>query len=262
MLKLTRGAPHREIAIRLRDNEPLLNKSFGRAFLIAIALHLAGFALIGVKSMKARSLFHYSTVITSADMGIPSEMTGSLTALYVDDQGLLPRYVLGPEASIPLLPEMPEAQVKVQTKNYKQPSHPGNQFTQVEKIPFYSPTPPISFAQVDTPVRIRISGELGLRKASTQRLEPLVKELQRGGITGFHSVKIEVRVDDRTGEVFWAAVQGSSRVGSIDSLALEVAKTLLFDRQVKSFVSEGEVEIIFNFTDDRLSPRGQLVGFP
>lgn len=262
MLKLTRGAPHREIAIRLRDNEPLLNKNFGRAFLIAVALHLAGFAIVGVTSMKARSLFHYSTVITTADMGIPSEMKGSLTALYVDDQGLLPRYVLEPEASIPLLPEMPDVQVKVQTKNQKDPSYPGNQFTQVEKIPFHSPSLPISFAEVDTPVRIRISGELALREASSQSLDVLMKELKRRVFTGIHAVKVEVRVDDRTGEVFWAAVRESSRVGSIDSFALEVAKNLLFDRQIKSFVSEGEVEILFNFAEDRLSPRGQVVGFP
>ncbi|MFT4553344.1 MAG: hypothetical protein ACI9S8_001982 [Chlamydiales bacterium] len=262
MLKLTRGAPHREIAIRLRDNEPLLNKKFGKAFLIAIALHLAGFAIVGITSMKPSALLHYSTVITTADMGIPSEMKGSLTALYVDDQGLLPRYVLEPEASIPLLPEMPDVQVKMQTKNQKELSNPGNQFTQVEKIPFLSLIQPISFGQLDTPVRIRISGELALREASSEGMESLMKELQRRVITGVHSVKVEVRVDDRTGEVFWAAVRHSSRIGSIDSFALEVAKNLLFDRQAKAFVSEGEVEILFNFAEDSLSSRSQMLGHP
>lgn len=248
MLKLQRNSEQSKgITIRFRDDEPFVNRGFVRALFVALFLHLIGFSFISVDSMKIKPLPHYPPALTEIDMGVSSHSKSAATSLHVDEQGLLPRYVLQPEASIPSIPEMPDIDMKFFMENIRSRFSLGDVFFQLEKVPYVSYSGLLSFTEEKFFVKARVVGNLAHRVSSAENLEGFAYDFEKGYFEGRHIVKVEVRVDDRKGEIFWAAVRGSSHNEWIDQLALQAVSNVYFERTDASFVTEGEIEIIFNF---------------
>lgn len=259
MLKLQRASSHKDIAVRFRGTEPFFNRHFLRALFIALVLHVGGISLVGVTPMKVRSLLHYATVMTEVDMGSSTDDRGAIATLNVDEQGLLPRHVLEPEAPIPRLPDMPWVRVSLHTEHLKGVAHPGSSFAQVESIPYVTPLKSLPFIHIGPPVEIRVGRSLPIQKDSLKALNRSVRQIQRYDSMGKHTVLLEIRIDDRTGEVFWAAVNRSSGVEKLDKYALDLVKAVLFERNNTSFVTDGEVEVAFNFSEENMNVEQQVV---
>lgn len=249
MLKLQqRACSHRDITIRFRNNERFLNKSFMYAFLVALAMHFLGMGLISVDSMKVKALVHHTAVAIEADMGIPLDVKGTTAKLKVDEQGLLPRYILEPEMAIPSLPQLPQIVLDSRTQNVKIPTIFKEQFTQLERVPYVSPIESLSFVYGRVPVKVRVFGDLAQRRVFLQKAQIPTPYFEQMLPVGEKIVKIEIHVDDSRGEVFWFEVKQSSYNDKLDKFALEVVSHMLFNRKKSSFVTKGEVEVVLNFS--------------
>ncbi len=245
MLKLQRNAYHREIAIRLRDSDPIFTKNLLLGIAVAIFLHLVPFLTVKIGGIAYKAPINRDPIVVEADMGLSAKGQGVIITLQIDEHGLLPRYVLEPESAIPGLPDMPLAFVQHRLDNIRGKNAFREAFTQVEVISYLSPMKKLSYKKVEHPIRIRVSGALGVRSPDVRGLQKLAEVIAEATFDGEYRVTMDVRVDDRTGRVFWFAIKNSSNHEVLDSLAANMVRELSFNKEKDAFVTEGEVEVLF-----------------
>lgn len=246
MLKLQQVSIRRDIAMRFRSDEPFWCRRFFVALGLALLIHLAGFLLIDIGKLKIPPQQHRITISVDANMGANSStMKGTMLTLQIDEHGLLPRYVLEPEASIPVLPEMPEGKIQRSLDHNRGLALVAEHFTQVERVPFRSRLPYLPYVQVISPINLQVTGRLAERKVDLSSVDKMMEMAKRFVNDGQKVVKLSIRIDDRTGKVFWSAIQQSSENKHLDEIASEMVSRLKFDEIRHGFVSEGDVEIHF-----------------
>jgi hypothetical protein len=245
MLKLQRKAYHKDIAIRLRDSDPVFTKNMLLGIFIAFFLHVTPFLTIKIDSTDEKMQFTRQSITVEADVGASAKGQGVITTLQIDEHGFLPRYILEPEAAIPGLPDMPRVVVEHQLDNTRGSEVTGEVFTQVETVSYVTSLKRLAYEAVETPVRIRISGPLATRPASVKDFRKLIQTAMEVMLDGEYRVTMNVRVNDKTGEVFWFAIKDSSTSEALDTLAVNMVRKLAFDKENEAFVTEGEIEVLF-----------------
>lgn len=170
------------IYITLQGREKLWNRSLIMAFSIALLLHLAAFLLIHVTPIVTGGKeIILSPIAVNAEIPVGADVLADLKSETPS------RYPFEPPRPTPLLPELPCAL----------PTLAGLQLVEFQEPPYpfhHVPTPDLDCKDTPRALSIAVSGPL----ARALMIQSELPELEGN----FHE-KYAVRVDNRTGRVFW-----------------------------------------------------------
>ena len=199
-----------------------------------------------IRQIRIVPRINRAAIFVNADIGnSSSEVKGSNISSHIDKHGLLPRYVLEPESSIPRLPEMPDGLVFRKFPYSRPESLIKEQFTQVERVSYHSNMGLLPYLKVKKPVQVFLNGPLAERSLVKFPIKNLAHIAKRYFSEGQSLIKIHIQVNDKTGKVFWTKLTETSGNKYLDQIARRMVKLLEFERVENSFISEGEIEILF-----------------
>jgi hypothetical protein len=246
MLKLQRISKSSDIAIRFRVREPIFTRQLSTALFITVALHLAMLFCIDIKAIRPPLFTARPPIVATADIGISTHAEASVTSLQVDKYGLLPRYILEPTNAIPSLPEITFYDVITFQADTSRYSDVTPSFSQLEAVPYRSSLSLHPYIAKGPPFKVLLSGPLASRKIKSQALQNFAKMYRDKTLRDYHIIKINIRIDDKTGEVFWTSLDEPSPKSSLNDLALDMVKSIRFNTKKRSFVTTGTIEVMLS----------------
>lgn len=243
MLKLEKIG-RRDISVSLRDKQNRFDRTFLKAFAIAIALHLG--ALI---------LFHIHPFIAIGDKILPPSLVESDIAFGNNDilaeierEGIPQRHLLEPKMSILDIPAMPEPYLQRNLEYIKENSLLDNPFLEIEEDWEYLASDGKSIP-IPKPIQVHVSGELAkiplINDGSThQDLSSFSTS------TGTHQSLIvyTVQVESTTGRIFWYMPKNGKTI-PMNGLVEKILSDIRFQTDPKTFIHTGEIEIQLTFHD-------------
>ena len=240
---------NRDIKIVFNRREILFTTEFIRALAIAFFIHISAFLLFSFHDIEPPQFSVLTPINVNADVGSPTPLEGSfISTLQVDQYGLLPQYILGPEISLPEIPQLPKTIIDTNISHRREEHDPSNYFSQIEKTDI-----PVIQEQINLIEKeqkrcdIHIAGTLADHTLQPYDIDTqhLISVAQK--ISGEYSVIFSVKVEDRNGRIFWHTIDQSSGVNELDTLAETIIKQLQFESSYNYLITEGNIEFNFNF---------------
>lgn len=253
MLKLEKTSRTHDIMVSLRDRDSRFNRTFLTAFAIAAGLHLAAGVLFSIRPfLLGSSELILPPVAASADLTAMQEEKDNIAVAQLDKGDRLPRTILEPPYSKPIIPEIPPSAVS-RKREYVMKTEPAALSFALLEEEFFTPD---FLANAPTkeyiPLTISISGQLASRGLETMHddsLAPLTKPVPcHGANPRQFRAQYAVEVENRSGRVFWYEPQNEIEDPACKQLAENVLQKLRFHPSDQSFVTPGEVEIVFNMS--------------
>lgn len=228
MLKYKRISKENKITVTFNDRATLFTKDFITALILAIALHLSFISLFNIKdiglllAMRPSPLnFNVESVLLNNQISLD---TGSIK---IDDVILEPIYDGVALASLPFFIIERHFDETLQHLDQK-----------IMALPFEERFATNKNNEKRKPIEVIFYHELAGKEVMH------MAELEKIPQKGF--AKFNVQVEDQSGRVIWSELKGSSGIKSVELLANRLLQTLCFKPVEDSFVTLGEVEIIFN----------------
>lgn len=230
MLRLEKG--RQEIHVRLRDRPRHLDRAFLIALGIALTLHATAALLFYIKPFILSNDAVLSPIVVEAEL--PQAEEGNITVALLEKSSR--RYALEPIYATLQLPQLSSHPVKQQVE-YHHPADLLNPFKNMETDWQKLLNGPIQ--QKTSPLTIAVAGPL----ASRQRLDESERAFTTLSQTG--TVLYTVRVDAKSGQIFWYAPQTLLRQPALERAAEQLLLAMRFAPDPESFVFNGEVAIQF-----------------
>lgn len=227
MLKLKKASGPEAIALTFATQDKIFNKDFCVALGIAAGLHLLGLIIFTV---------HMG--IYSGSNTVLSPVTVLTEPLELEKNSSIIADVFSNPISKRQIPPPPKMV-------HEQTSSAQNFFLgEVEVTPFKNRLPDWPTVQTSIPaLTITPSGSLAGRLLKAEPKLPKIKTF------GDYEVIHQVRVDERSGEIFWFKLQKSSGKSAIDQLAEKLLKNTQFETAGKNGISSGTMEWKFHLED-------------
>ena len=245
MLKIIRSPDGREIAISIREKRPFLTSALIRAFGITMFLHITMGLIFHIQAIKTPHNIVHPPIIVKANMDI---YTGNnqTTAIQVDKNGLLARYVLEPGTALPILPETPTAHINKAVPHTKAPTNTDNVFTQLERAPFSSDDELVlPFKHTQNSIKVDVSGYLADFALESYSLDHDYLSKLPNTIRGSYVITFYVQVEGKSGKIFWHSINTSSQHNMLDNLAEKLLQKLDFQTTPDTIIADGEVSLTF-----------------
>ena len=250
MLKLERHSRLGSVDVLLRHRESLLTPRFLLALSLALFIHLTGLLLFQIKPYFVRDIARlYPPVEISIDFvkgeegRVEAQISGDKKSFYFFD---LP-------TSAPTFPLLPLT-VSKELLTY--------QDIPLKKDPFAKLTGELvddelfhldklsPSARPAHPIDIRISGSLSRLKVIDEGWSGRdFPGIGFGKRAKNHHTVFEVKVDDRTGHIFWHELQNTLKKTALVAYADKILNRMRFEKDPRGFITEGQVEINFYYYD-------------
>jgi hypothetical protein len=246
MLKIERKS-RSETSVSLKESGRMLTPTFLLAFGIALAMHLIGITVFHIAPFKLRhsdAIFRPIQVkidfVASIDSGVLAEL---------ENEGPARPPIPEPSKATPHIQAMPPITV------VRNVAHP--RVKSVTHFPFNArsfESYADNFINIDLPapnkgepIKIRIAGDLankpyaliGIDKNSLQ-----LKDMHGDG-SKKRGVSYHVKVENRTGKIFWSHALESVERKKLVHLAEKILASMQFEKSSQGFSSEGDIEIEF-----------------
>lgn len=241
MLKLERIAKSGEIIMQFQGRTPVFSTLFYRALGLSLLIHFLALFVFNIQPF----ILGPTTVFPPIMVQTPQPLSADLAVLEaVDDNLALDVQELFPGAMLLAFPAMPLALID-------RPVLPNGLFPFSVQNPD-EPTFPVTHSSSMVtgsyePITIEISGRLASRQLiSTSWKRPEKQMLAQGKVLNSYSVIYLVRVDERTGRIFWYEKMASSGDLFIDSEAELIMLGLKFVSIPDSIDTEGQIRFIFS----------------
>ncbi|HEY4832521.1 MAG TPA: hypothetical protein VIH61_08195 [Waddliaceae bacterium] len=250
MLKLERHPRLGSVDVIFRHQDNLLTPRFLFALCLAVFIHLIGFLLFQIKPYFVRDAARvYPPVEIVIDFGIGEERM--VEAQISGEKKLLYSFEL--PNSVPTFPLLPLTVTKelLYHQNVPLKNDPfaklteeliDDEFFRLDKI--------VSNSHPPHPVDIHISGNLSRLKIIDEGW--LGSDFPGIGFgkkaKNYHAV-CDVKVDDRTGRIFWQEHRNPLKKTTLIAYADEILSRMKFEKNPHGFITEGQVEIIFYHYD-------------
>lgn len=245
MLKIERLCHNREVTIRLRTKDPVFTKHLVTAIALSLFLHLLAAITIEIRDSAPPLLLPLPQLIVETDLGLATQAQESSLAAETENDGLMPRYVVEPEAVYPEMPRMPLRPINRRYISERETLPLTQEFSRVERLTYIPDTPHFSFIRHYEPVRVHVSGELATLELIDDAKDLLTTDLERPHLMRRCTTRFRVQVDTRRGKVFWFDPVLSCEDEELDQIAAKLVSALQFSPRSRAPISEGEIEIQF-----------------
>lgn len=234
MLKLERSPKTSQVAILIRQRDSFWNQTLLKALCFALAFHLGGYVLFSIIPFPLGPSFLFPPVELLLE---PGPLTSSLAVPNAENGLIPPPPSLRPNLPFPNLSS--EIELHVQDTAYLDPV-----LQNIDEL-----LPPFSVVINQPAAHIYYSGELASFKLV--HLDPLFQEMHPVSlpITEPLYLSYQVRLDSKSGTLFWFDQLKSSGVDAVDQYGTRLLNTLRFEPSQKSCLSifvDGRVDLVFN----------------
>lgn len=260
MLKIERLCHSREVTIRLRTKDSVFTKHLALALALSILFHFGSLLFVEISDRSPVILLPLPQVTVETDLGLATQAQESTLVPEMVSDGLMPRYVLEPEASCPEMPRMPTRQVNHRYISDRDFLPIESTFSHAKHLRYAPDAPHFSFIRHYNPVKIHVSGELAELRVIDDGMQLFSDHLKRPHLVRRCTVRFHVQVDTKRGKVFWFNPVLSSGDEELDEIAEQVLSKLSFDFTPTAHIQEGEVEIQFQV--ERKGPYDYLLAQP
>lgn len=247
MLKLAYSRK-RNVRIITHDKESRFSSDLIRALGIAIFLHIAGFIIFNIQDVDTPELKIIApiSVRTESGSGNTSDDGENIASIQIDKHGLLPRYIAEPEMSLPSLPEMPKMALDNKIMHTREDQSLGGHFSQIEYETAVDKEQ-LSFLRDQKTCNVHVSGGLADLSLLPYNIDPqYLIEISQNSPGQFRTI-FAVKVENKTGEIFWYTQQQPSKLQRINKLAEKILRQLRFTPSRNTLITEGTVEFTFIF---------------
>lgn len=238
MLKLEKVSKTLEINITMRQREHFLNRAFFKALGIALGLHLLAVVLFHIQPFViSGSGIVFPPVLVDSDLNLVQE--GTVLA-QIDTDEAFPRHIKEPKGLRFAFPEYPEVDLKQYQIQYDPHSNP-HVFAPFEDSAQILYTRLLDHRPREgEKVKVEISGSL-----INLKLEDDGIDQAEFGKTRTGRGRYQVRVEHRTGKIFWYDPIEAIGHEETDALAEKILRGMRFASDEFYFVTGGEIEIQF-----------------
>ncbi len=255
MLRIERKSRKASYYVGIKEKSRLLTPTFLAAFGIAFALHFAGILLFHISPVKLR---HADLIFRPVQVNIDY--------LPLIDSGVLAE-LENEAAPRPEIPEPPHSEPKIKPLGIAPVAHriAYPHMKQSVNFPFgldqfrsYAPNfialSPPSFSKRD-PVTIRVGGDLSQKNYFLKELDmaSLLPPAATGGYLVRKAIAFRVKLENRTGRIFWLAPISDHERKKLLHLGEKVLARLQFEKSERGITTEGEIEIEFTMESGELS---------
>lgn len=226
MLKLEKTSQWAGLAIRMRERESFFEPRVIKALAIALALHAIPLTLFHATPFIFSSTYLFPPI--NVQMELPLQGVSVTASPYIEEEEmLLPPIAVIPAINWSILP--PESAL-APTLNLETDS-----FQQLEKRiwPEWQEALPMAVAE-EPKIKVSVSGELANHKIISSDLL-LLEKVKISSTAKQEHVSYEVRLDQKTGELFWYELIES---GGSDAVKLLTEKLLLNFRFLPTYSPE------------------------
>lgn len=255
MLRIERKSRKASYYVGIKEKSRLLTPTFLAAFGIAFSLHFAGILLFHISPVKLR---HADLIFRPVQVKIdylPLIDSGVLAELENDAP---PRpEILEPPHSEPKVNPLGPAPV-LHRIAYPSVKAGVNFPFGLDQFRSYAPNfialAPPSISKRG-PVIIRVGGELSKKNYSLKEfdLDSLLPPAVSGGFWQKKAVVFRVKMENRTGRIFWMAPISDHERKKLLRLGEKVLARLQFEKSERGATTEGEIEIEFAIETGELS---------
>jgi hypothetical protein len=232
------------VTFSIKRKNPVFTSTFLRILAIVFFLHLIPLFIFRIDTSTYKDPPPTLPINLNADIGISKQSETSLSSIQVDDNGLLPRYVLEPETLLPQLPDLPNTHIEKNVKHQKDKTIFEKLFYQIEHTPYEKESLDLPLLSKTPKIKVQLAGYLSELEMEELKLPPLFFMNIPSSITDDFHVLFKVKVDERKGEIFWYTLQSSSQVDYIDDLSEEILKTVRFKPSRSGSIVEGEIDLL------------------
>jgi hypothetical protein len=231
------------------DSEPFWSRRLIRAFLTALLLHVGAWLLFQVDESASPLSEAQAIVMADVELGSqPLGREGSEVPL-AEGVGLLPRYLLLPDAEQPELPTIPLLGTESRQLPRRDVDHAREAFGALERQAYRPDHSDFSFVEWSQPVTLTLKGpaselkieDLGLGRCQERqrRYEPLQR----------HFLSFDIQIDRQTGCVFVIEPRHLAATPSLNHLARNILRSMRFEKTEKATVTRGTVEFLLELSD-------------
>lgn len=257
MLKLEKNSRNHDVSVSFRSRDSRFNRTFLTAFGIALALHVIAGTLFQIRPfLLGSSEVILPPVAASADLTDPAEENENIAIASVDKNDHLPRLITEPRYSKPAAPDIAAASINrhMEYVMKKETSANANPFAAIEQDLHSPDLDYIEGILQFTPVTVRVSGQLADKsiegKSIDDELVDMTKPVPCHATSVNHvSTLYDVRVEDRTGRIFWFEPKQPVEDPAHKQAAENILQRLRFQTDNRTFVTSGEIEIVFTIPD-------------
>lgn len=239
MLRLERASKSGEVHVHLRTRERFFNPVFCTALGIAVILHLVGILFFHVKPFKIESQWVIPAVKVNSEIGVKVDEGDAYVLAQIEEGKLLTPNSKAPPRSHSALPDLSEVYVilpRTLPEEAKEVAPSPPKTLQLKSIP-------LDFSFTYDSFEMAISGRLGEREL----LKQMGPDEKMSSVASLHRIRSRylVRIDERTGTIFWSKRIESTKQFDLDQKAERILASLQFRRDPTAFDTEGEIEITF-----------------
>lgn len=242
MLKLERKSRDGQVSVQFRDKEFIFNRTLWFALACALAYHFLFFVVFNVTPFKISVLTVFPLISVESDT-LPKESA----AIASDATAITSLHGIPfPKASTPPLPAHPQFLGMIPSEYIKE--------SNVKDSPFYfveagAHLPEIAIPQrkAKNPVEVLVSGLLADKFVGNGDIDKqMLAALSRMPSPQDMRVVYNVRVEGKSGKVFWFEAKELTNNASIDALAESIVRNLAFAADASAFETDGEIELHFH----------------
>lgn len=234
MLKLEINSKTHDISVRLHQEEASLNSIFLTALGIAISIHLIAFFMFHIELFKIAPTTFFVPVDVQM---IQNSSTALVNNTNID--ALLDGIVPPPPKIIASFPDIPLVTWGEELTPFNSPIMP------LADNSFYLLHQSSPFLLVFPSARIYLSGKLSSKKIIYADNDILERFFIKHGPLASTRVHYFVRLNEKTGQIFWYERQSSSFNEEINQLAEKILVSLQFELDPKRIDVSGEITFIF-----------------
>lgn len=243
MLRLEKTAKTGEINVRLRKRDRFFSSAFCLAFGVALFLHLLAILLFQIHPFIVESQWLFPSIKVNSELEIQHLDSEAFVLAEMEENKLLTPTFNPPAGSMPELPKIPEVYLTHQLEPIPEKRLPPQKIFSAETntLPVVHFSPKFSFS-FDS-FAISAYGRLG-EKAIVSQAKPEQITLQLFTLQKMRA-RYLVRVEEKTGTIFWAERLESTKMPDLDRQAERIINTLCFQQDHTHLETLGEVEITF-----------------
>jgi hypothetical protein len=239
MLRVEKNAQSKPVYLSVRENARMLTPTFIRALIFALALHLSALILFHVQPFRLKyNSPQYPPIQVNIELALPEN------AIFADlEQRKLHRFPI-PEP--PLAPSViphygikMEDRVQAVPKNMKIRNTILPIETEGDLSHLFVTLDPGKHAVCRTPV-IQISGPLASLPIVADSLPAQSIHAKKHSLV---RLQYSVKVDSRTGKIFWYAPNTQTDGKKIQKTAEDILERIQFNPAPSEFVTQGEIEL-------------------
>lgn len=237
MLRLEKNGGSYNVSVRLRQKEPSLNRAFLTALAFALSIHLLAFFLFHIK------LFQISPSTIFPPVQLLMEQHTSTSAISTEEEALPSNIIAPPPSLIPTYPSLPFI---TSYEGWSTLTYPTAE-NSIEPLALYHEA--IPFESTYYPLKMQISGDLSdMKLIDNDHPELLEPQIKREPLTAT-VIDYEVRLDAKTGRLFWYELKSAILNRKATELAEKVLLGLQFERDPQQLFLSGEIRFTLLVSD-------------